>query len=624
MSRGDGWANPYTVLARAWGALRPAPRVRLSTWIEAHLRLPHGVTAVPGPMRLWPYQREIADVMGDPDVERVTIVKPVRVGYTTLLSAVIASYVANDPAPILVLMPTESDARDYVVSELEPLALASPVLRGLLRDDTLEAERNTLTGRRFPGGSLKVVAAKAPRNLRRHTARVLLIDEADAMDTSPEGSPILLAERRTLSFARRKIIMGSTPTVEDTSPVLRAYAQSDQRVYEWPCAQCGTYTEPQWAHIVWPEGRPEDAGWRCPACSMVHAATWQPTLIGRGRWRATRPEVTGHAGFRLSALCSLAPHAAWGILAAEFVRVSREASELQVFVNTLLAQGWRDADTVDADALAACRRPVDRTRVPGDVLFATVGVDVQADRLEVTLVGHAVHAWYVLEHVVLWGATDDPGVWAALDEYCARPLRHPSGAVLRLEAVCIDAGYRTEQVYAYCRPRQRRGVYATKGVAGQRPLIAPSGTPPKRLGGVRLMIAGVDAIKQDIMERFARHSGAYIAEHLGPDWVAQITAERRRVKYHRGTAIRWWERIPGRDAEALDALVYALAARAMVAPRVDWARRAAQLAAAAGPSPTAPPVTPPPDPRAAALAGAPSAPRRRVIRSQRVLRRYIG
>jgi hypothetical protein len=38
----------------------------LSEWIERELRLPEGVSALPGPVRLWPYQREIADEMAAP------------------------------------------------------------------------------------------------------------------------------------------------------------------------------------------------------------------------------------------------------------------------------------------------------------------------------------------------------------------------------------------------------------------------------------------------------------------------------------------------------------------------------------------------------------------------------
>ena len=144
-------------------ALRPPPRLRLSEWLEQHVRLPEGTTALPGPLRLWPWQRGIADAITDPTVQRVTLVKPVRVGFTTLLTGAIAAHISNDPAPILALFPTESDCRGYMVSDVEPLFAATPAVAGVLAADTDESARNTLMHRRFPGGSLKVVAAKAPR-----------------------------------------------------------------------------------------------------------------------------------------------------------------------------------------------------------------------------------------------------------------------------------------------------------------------------------------------------------------------------------------------------------------------------------------------------------------------------
>src|SRR4029079_4725352 len=114
-------------------------------------------------------------------IERVTLVKPVRVGFTTLLTGVLAHHVVNDPAPVLYVLPTQDDARDAMVSDVEPTFEASPALCGVLLDPARdERGRNTILHRLYPGGSLKVVAAKAPRNLRRHSARVLLVDEADA------------------------------------------------------------------------------------------------------------------------------------------------------------------------------------------------------------------------------------------------------------------------------------------------------------------------------------------------------------------------------------------------------------------------------------------------------------
>lgn len=93
-----------TIAAKALRALIPPPRLRLSTWIEEYVVLPEGASAQPGPVQLWPFQREIADAIGDPSIERVTLVKPVRVGFTTLLTSAVASFVANEPAPILCLL----------------------------------------------------------------------------------------------------------------------------------------------------------------------------------------------------------------------------------------------------------------------------------------------------------------------------------------------------------------------------------------------------------------------------------------------------------------------------------------------------------------------------------------
>ena len=179
------------IAARALRALIPPPRLRLSDWIEANIYLPEGVSAQLGRVRLWPFQREIADAIGDPEIERVTLVKPVRVGFTTLLTSAVGSFVANEPSPILCLLPAEADCRDYVVSDIEPVFAASPALAAALSDEQDESGRNTLLSRRFPGGSLKIVAAKAPRNLRRHNVRVLFMDEADGIIGAHDTGPLI-------------------------------------------------------------------------------------------------------------------------------------------------------------------------------------------------------------------------------------------------------------------------------------------------------------------------------------------------------------------------------------------------------------------------------------------------
>jgi hypothetical protein len=57
-------------LTRALEVLRPPPLIPLSEWIEQTVRLPQGLAAEPGPIRLWP---GIADAIAS--TERVTVCK---------------------------------------------------------------------------------------------------------------------------------------------------------------------------------------------------------------------------------------------------------------------------------------------------------------------------------------------------------------------------------------------------------------------------------------------------------------------------------------------------------------------------------------------------------------------
>jgi phage terminase large subunit GpA-like protein len=168
--------------------VKPTRPASLSKWIEDTVRLPAGLAAQSGPIKLHPYQRAIADAIADPAVERVSVLKSARIGFTTILVGGIAHFIVREPSPILVLMPTESDARGLMVDDIEGLFLESPALRDKLpMPHPGRSDRNTLVHRLFKGGSLKIVAAGAPRNMRRHSARVLLIDEVDAAQVTAGG-----------------------------------------------------------------------------------------------------------------------------------------------------------------------------------------------------------------------------------------------------------------------------------------------------------------------------------------------------------------------------------------------------------------------------------------------------
>jgi phage terminase large subunit GpA-like protein len=101
-------------LTKLWQLnLEPPKRQKLSDWIEETIRLPSAVSALPGRVRLYPYQAAIADAISDPSIERVTMVKAARVGFTTLLTGALGAYIVNEPSPILALLPTEADSLPY-------------------------------------------------------------------------------------------------------------------------------------------------------------------------------------------------------------------------------------------------------------------------------------------------------------------------------------------------------------------------------------------------------------------------------------------------------------------------------------------------------------------------------
>jgi phage terminase large subunit GpA-like protein len=167
--------------------------------------------------------------------------------------------------------------------------------------------------------------------------------------------------------------------------------------------------------------------------------------------------VKGHAGFRLNALVSLLANASWGKLAAEFISAKEDAAELQTFVNTILAQGWREAGAELDDAnLHARAEPFGLGAIPSEVRIVTAGVDVQDDRLEVTIAGWSKSGdCYVLGHVIIWGAVTDDGTWAELDELLRTRWRHPLGGMIGIDATGVDSGDSTDHVYSFCFPRLR-------------------------------------------------------------------------------------------------------------------------------------------------------------------------
>jgi phage terminase large subunit GpA-like protein len=574
--------------------LRPPARLSYSQWAAANFRLSAAGSGQAGKFRPWKFQREILDAMGDPAIERVSVMKSARTGFTKSLVAAIGATAINDPCAMALFVPTDDDAKRIAVDEIDPAFRESPALSGAMKTGR-SGGRNTLTQRTMTGGgTLKVLSARSPRNFRSHTLKVVFCDEVDGMEITSEGDPLMLIEKRTLSFVDRKIVVGSTPTDEVSSLINKRYGESDQRVFEVPCPHCSHRFELQWEHIKWTPGKPSDIHAACPECGSCIDERDKPAMVEAGEWRAMAPEVVGHAGFRVSSLVSLFANASWAKLAEEYEKAVKSGpSATQVFYNTVLGRPWSTTIGYVSDGdlfqkvedfglgfdASASRWSV---RIPSEVLYVTAGIDVQVDRLEVSLWGWSEDGQrWVLGHEIVRGSTKLETTWSDLDALLETKWKHPLGGEIGVEAACVDSGdgNRTQEVYDYCMPRSHRRIVAIKGRAGPLPVIKASTSRRKKSRGGQLWIVGVDQVKTDIITAVALERGTpgciRFSDLLDREWFSQFASEQRKVRYIQNRPVVEFARIANRNAEALDASVYAIAARGLC--RFDFERRMAEL-----------------------------------------------
>ena len=132
------------------------------------------------------------------------------------------------PGPVLAIQPTVDIAMRFSKQRIATLIEESNVLRDKVKPPRARDSGNTLFSKEFPGGVLMITGSNSAAGLRSMPIKYLFADEVDAWpaDVEGEGDPLSLAERRTITFPRRKIFICSTPTLKDSSRIEREYLRS--------------------------------------------------------------------------------------------------------------------------------------------------------------------------------------------------------------------------------------------------------------------------------------------------------------------------------------------------------------------------------------------------------------
>lgn len=516
------------------------------------------------------------DAVSDPTVEMVVCVKGAQVGWTAILGNVIGYFAHQDPASVLAIQPTIEMAEAWSKERFAPMIRDTPVLSGLFSDPRSRDSNNTLRMKQFPGGFVAVVGANAPAGLASRPIRVVLADEVDRWGVSAgtEGDPLKLAAKRQTTFWNRKTLLGSTPGLKATSVIEREYKRSDMRRFRVPCPHCEVTQTLRWEQVKWDtkdrEHFPETAHYQCEHCGVLWTDAERWDAVSNGEWVATAP-FRGIAGFHLSQLYS--PWVKLSDCVQEFLDAQGNPELLKVFVNTVLGETWEEqGEVVDAAGLRSHVEDYGPDDLPPLVHYATLGGDVQGDRIEMEIVGWGAgdESWGI-QYEIVYGDPARAETWAKVDEIRRRKFWTTDGRLVRVRAACFDTGgHHAASVISYCRARFREGVYPIKGASGARP-IWPKRASKSTNTKENIWLVGVDTAKDAIYGRFKivmpegnrdpMPGYCHLPTDYDDDWFEQVTSESVVTRFREGRPYRVWVLPNGKRNEALDCRVYALAAR---------------------------------------------------------------
>ena len=568
-----------------------------SQWADNYRRLSPESSAETGPWRTrkTPYLKDVMDAWTNPKIRHVVMVAASQVGKSECMNNIIGYIIDQDPGSILMIEPTNGDAKEYSKLRIAPMIRDSKTLRKkvskTLRGDT----GNTILQKSYPGGILTMCGSTEAHALASKPIRYVLGDERDrwAVEAGKEGDPWLLAMARQQTFYNAKSYECSTPTIKGFSPIEKSFKTGTQERWCSKCPHCGEYHNIRWQDIRYEFEQTEvdheityvvtRVYYVCPECGGISEE--HDMKRAHAKWIAENPTAlkNGIRSFWLNAFCS--PWVSWEKIVTEYLKARGDTKKLKVVYNTLFGELWEDRGGLANEDDYMARREEYTAELPDGVLVLTMGVDVQDDRLEYEVIGWGLRKenWGIRRGIIL-GRPDTPEVWEQLDELVARVYRFGNGKGLRISMTFVDdGGHFTQEVRLRCAQRIGKRVFDCKGYGGDG---RPYTSPPKKvkivlrgktIGECWQYQLGVDAGKQLIMDglKIQTPGPRYCHFPINPEcgyehrYFVGLLSEHLVYKEHNKNP--WvWEKIPGHERnEALDCRNYAQAAFTALAPDMD-------------------------------------------------------
>ena len=565
--------KPYTVpswIYKAVQKLRPVERIPVSQWAERHRVLPDN-NAIPGMWRnsVTPYLVEIMDTFSDDMVEEIVFVKPTQVGGTASMENMLGSLISQDPAPTMIVYPSDTLAERVVESKLEPMIKKCRPLAEKYREH--ESKKLEL---RFTDMTVYLTGANSPADLASTNIRNLFMDEVDKFPgaSKKEADPVSLARERTKTYRHnRKIFITSTPTLK-TGHIWKAKEQADvEKHYFVPCPHCGEYIELVFAQIKWPSkedvpesaDRAEMAVYACQKCGGVITDQDKGKMLQAGRWQPVRQKTkyAKSVAFWMNTLYS--PFTRFSEIAREFMKSKDDPDLFHNFVNSWLAEPWEDTKLkTNAEMVMERQTDVPEWALPEWTKLVTAGIDVQENCLYWT-----IRAWgdFMTSQNIAHGQALSMN---EVELIMNREFSMPNGEKVMVNLALMDSGDQTDEVYDFC-AMNTDWVLPCKGVPTQLShyRLSTVNKAGSRAYGMTLVLVDGGKYKDMIASRMRKPNGTgswMVHQGCDLDYAEQVTAEHKITERSGGKEVQKW--VPKASHAAnhyLDCEVYAAAAADM-------------------------------------------------------------
>ncbi|WP_339200464.1 phage terminase large subunit family protein [Paenibacillus sp. FSL P2-0322] len=583
----------FKVLQQAVRLVTPPEPISIADWADEHRILSPEDSAEKGPWKTSrsPFQKVPMEAISDKNVESVVMMWGAQLGKTAVQLNTIGYFTGHDPAPIMVVQPDLTVAKDFSNDRLTPMYRDSPQLSKLITKDKSRDSRNTILYKSYPGGRINIAGANSPASLASKPIRVVIADEIDRFPVSAgkEGDPVSLVTARTETFYNKKLVFVSTPTIKGASRIETLY--NDSTMEEWcvPCPSCEAYQPFKWQQIKFKYDEETSSCTSvhhvCKECGAMHEEhEWKRDYANRGKWVARKQHPTTR-GFHLNSLAGTI-NITWKKIVNDFKKAHRGGPQLlKTFFNTKMAETWEEEGEKVEHELLLNRREMYMHRVPEGVKFLTAAVDTQDNRFEIDVIGWGkdYSSWRIQYHRV-YGDLKLQDVWDDLDEFLSRTWQDAAGRKFRIRRTLMDSGgHFTREVYKWCKPRASRGIYAIKGEDSgdgtHTPLL--NGTTDNNVHRATVIRLGVAEGKAKVFSSLTIEPGKPgscrfpLPNPDNPDpfvydeeYFKQLTAEQLVTRYKNGIPYTVWVQTRARN-EALDLAVYNRAAIEMMNPNFD-------------------------------------------------------